>query len=104
MNSRMNHLFRALITLAVILMFAAALISAQAHANLEAKSLASGGFAATTGVSIVLDEESLRTLESLPHVIDAVLALPIVVDLGADDLPTDGASRHDSGIIDSQGQ
>lgn len=96
----MDHLFKALVTLAVILMFAAALISAQARANLEADAKATGGFAATNG----LDEESLQKLESLPHVIDTVLALPIVVDLGADDLAVDGAGRGNLGIGDRQGQ
>lgn len=104
MNTRMDQLFKALLTLTVILMFAAALISAQARANLDADAMATGGFAATVAVGVVLDEESLRRLESLPHVIDTVLALPIVVDLGTDELAVGSPGRGHRGIDDGPAQ
>ena len=81
MNSRFEQLTKGLLSLAVILMFAAALIAGQARANLPAEVSAVPDSSLATRLSIIIDKESLQKIESLPHVVGTILALPIDVEL-----------------------
>ena len=81
MNSRFDQLTKGLISLTVILMFAAALIADQARANLSAAVSAAPDASLATHLSIVLDKESLQKIESIPNVINTILALPIEIEL-----------------------
>ena len=77
MHSRIDQITKGLISLTVMLMFTVALVAGQARANLP-QSVSSLG--ATETISS-FDTESLRRLESLPHLIELVLALPIDVEI-----------------------
>jgi len=81
MNSRFDQLTKGLISLAVILMFAAALIADQARANLHAAVPAAPDASLATHLSIILDKESLQKMDSIPNVINTILALPIEIEL-----------------------
>ncbi len=86
MNSRIDQITKGLISLAVMLMFTVALIAGQARADLQADAPATDEIAVATEVSVILDAESLRKLESLLHTIDTVIALPIDIGFSIDDL------------------
>ena len=94
MNIRFDQLTKGLLSLAVILMFTIALIADQARANLPEEAKAAPEFDLARHVSVVLDPESLRKIDSLPHVVDTILALPIEIELtlrtgAADDAGSD---------------
>lgn len=86
MNSRMENICKGILSLAVILLLAVAVISAQAHANLPADDIALEEFSVETGMGTLRGAESLPKLKNLPRAIDIGLALPIVVELGHDKL------------------
>jgi len=81
MNNRIDQLTKGLLSLALIIMFTAALIAGQARANLPAQVLPSSDFALATRISVILDSESLQKIRLLPHAIDTILALPIDIEL-----------------------
>ncbi len=86
MNSRFDQFTKALLSLAVILMFTIALIAGQARANLPAEVSANSDFGSATRMSIILDQESLQYIQSLPYVVDTMLALPIDIELSIGEL------------------
>ena len=104
MNSRFDHLTKGLLSLAVMLMFTIALIAGQARANLPAEVSASSDFSSATRLSIVLEHGSLQHLESLPYVIDTMLALPIDIELGIGELTLRPGNAEVGGSDDSSGQ
>ena len=81
MNSRIDQLTKGLLSLALIIMFTAALIAGQARANLPVEVSPSIDFALATRISVILDSESLQKIRLLPHAIDTILALPIDIEL-----------------------
>ena len=81
MNSRFDEITKGLLSLAVILMFTVALIAGQARANLPAEVSRTPEFSLTTELNIILDAETLQKIEALPHVVDAILALPVEIDV-----------------------
>jgi len=104
MNSRFNQLTKVLISLSVLLMFTAALIAGQVRANLPAEVSAAQNFAGATRMSMILESESLRRIDSLSHVVDIILALPIDVELGISVLTPRTGSAEDAGFDDSSVQ
>ncbi len=104
MNSRFDHLTKALLSLAVIVMFTVALIAGQARANLPAEVSTTVDFGLVTQTSILLDAESLRKIRSLSYAIDTILALPIVIDLGIREHTTQTGTADDVGSDDSSVQ
>jgi hypothetical protein len=100
MNSRIDQITKGLISLAVMLMFTVALIAGQARANLQPDASAIDQIALGTRMSVILDAESLRTLESLSHLIDTVTALPIDIELSIDELSLHAGEADEAGSDD----
>ena len=100
MNSRFDHLTKGLLSLAVILMFAAALVADQARANLTDDAAANVSFVEKTRTGVILNGEMLRRIDSLPSLVGSVFALPSEVDLCLDVLRpgTSDARRDDSSV------
>ncbi len=86
MNSRIDQLTKGLLSLAVILMFTAALVAGQARANLPADAKAAADFGGTTRIGIILDTESLRKIDASLHIVDKILALPIDIEFSINEL------------------
>jgi len=86
MNNRFDQLIKGLLSLAVILMFTAALIAGQAHANLPVQAKATAEFGDPARTAINLNTEFLRKIESMPHLIDTILALPAGIGFCIDEL------------------
>ena len=84
MTSRTDQLTKGLISLAVLLMLAAALIADQARANLPAADAATADMTAGTRGGILLDADTLRKIDSLPYTLGRMLPLPIATDLCID--------------------
>ncbi len=82
MNTHIDQLTRGLVSLALMIMFTAALIAGQARANLTAEVSPTSDFAHATRMSVILDSESLQKIRLLPHAIDTFLVLPIDIELG----------------------
>ena len=80
MNSHIDQLTKGLLSLALIIMFTAALIAGQARANLAAEVSPGSDIALATRMSVILDSESLQKIRWLPHAIDTILALPIDIE------------------------
>ena len=93
----MNQITKGIISLALILMFTFAFIAAQARANLPAEIAAAAEFGVANEMGIILDTESLERLESLPNVVDTILALPIDIALGNDELSLQSQTPEDRG-------
>ena len=90
--------------MAVMLMFAIALIAGQARANLPADVSASSDFGSATRTGIILDQESLQHIQSLPYLVDAMLALPIDIELSIGELTLRSGNTEVAGSDDSSGQ
>jgi len=86
MNSRFDQLAKGMLSLAVILMFTVALIAGQARATLPADAAPLPDFGNTTRTGIIIDQEPLRKIDSLPHIVDSILALPIDVEFSIHEL------------------
>ncbi len=104
MNSRFDQLTKALLSLAVILMFTVALIAGQARANLPAEVSTTADFSLATRVSIILDTESLQKIDSLLHVVDTILALPIDMELSINELTLRTGNAENTELDDSSVQ
>jgi hypothetical protein len=101
MNSRFDLHAKGLISLAVILMFTIALIAGQARANLPAEGSANSDFVRATELSITLDTESIQKIAALPQLVDAILALPIDVQLTINGLKLRSDSAENAGTDDA---
>jgi len=97
MNSRFEPVTKGLISLAVILMFAAALIADQARASLTDEA-AAADFVEKSRTGIILNADILRKIESLPAIVGTALALPGDMDLCLDVLRP-GTDRHDDSAV-----
>ena len=96
MNSRFDQLIKGLLSLAVILMFTAALIAGQANANLPVQAKATAEFGDPARTGIILNTEFLRKIESMPHLIDTILALLASIGFCIDELtPGSGDSGRE---------
>lgn len=97
----MDQIYKGLLTLSVILMFAAALIAGQARGHVPADGAAGTGFAIDAEEGLLLDAGSLREFDTLPIEFDTALALPIVIELGREELSISGGAPLDRGFNDS---
>ena len=70
-----------------------ALITGQARANLHESASAAARLSTSTKASLILTRERLRELESLPQIIDTVLALPIFIEIRLQDLPANAGEE-----------
>lgn len=104
MNSRFDQLTKVLLSLSVMLMFTVALIASQARANLPTEVSTARNFGLVTRMSITLDTASLQKIESLLQVVDVVLALPIYIELGLDELTLRTGKAKDAGSDDASVQ
>jgi len=104
MNSRFDELTKVLLSLSVMLMFTVALIAGQARANLPTEVSTARNFGLVTRMSITLDIASLQKIESLLQVVDVVLALPIDIELGLDELTLRTGKAKDAGSDDASVQ
>ena len=104
MNSRFDHLTKALLSLAVIIMFTVALIAGQARANLTAEVSTTADYGLVTQMSILLDAESLRKIRSLSYAVDTILALPIDIELSIHGRTIRMGIADDAGSDDSSVQ
>jgi len=98
MNSRFDPLTKGLISLAVILMFAAALVADQARANLTDDASPAADFVEKSRTGIILNAEIFRAIDTLPAIVGTAFALPGELELCIDVLRpgTNGAGRDDS--------
>ncbi len=80
MNSHIDQITKGLLSLALIIMFTAALVAGQARANLTAEVSPGSDIALATRMSVILDSESLQKIRWLPHAIDTILALPTDIE------------------------
>ena len=90
--------------MAVLLMFTVAFIAAQARANLPAEVSASSEFASGNRTSIILDEDSLRHIQSIPYAVETMLALPIDIELNIGELTLRSGNSEAAGSDDSSAQ
>ncbi len=104
MNSLINQLTKGLLSLALIIMFTAALIAGQARANLSAEVLPTSDFALATRMSSILDSESLQKIRLLPHAIDIIFALPIDIELRIYERSLRSGNAENAGSDDSSVQ
>jgi hypothetical protein len=100
MNSRIDQITKGLISLAVMLMFTVAFVAGQARANLQADVAAIEETAVATEISVILDAESLRKLESMLHLIDTVIALPIDIEFSIDEFALRAGNTNEAGSDD----
>ncbi len=101
MNTRCNQFLKVLLSLSVILMFTVALIAGQVHANLPAEVSTARNFGLVTRMSITLESESFQKIDSLLHLVDAIFALPIDMDLNLDELALRTGKLRNAGSEDS---
>ncbi len=101
MNSRFDQLTKVLLSLSVMLMFTVALVAGQARAKLPAEVSSARNFGLVTRMSITLESESLQKIDSLLYVVDAILALPIDIELSLDELTLRTSKVRDAGSDDS---
>lgn len=100
MNSRFDQLTKGLLSLAVIIMFTAALIAGQARASLPVESDSVSEIGENIRTGIILDTASLRKFDSLSNIVGAILALPAEVELCIDVLtPRTSDSRSDNSTV-----
>jgi len=86
MNNRIDQFAKGMLSLAVILMFAAALVADQARANLPEDATAPADFSESARGGILLDAELLRKIDSVPSLIGTIFTLPSEVDSCIDSL------------------
>ncbi len=82
------------IPVVVMALLAVALIAGQAQANLP-NELRAASTPATTSVNIVLSTQMLKKLDSLPAVVDALLAMPKDIELRIDTRILRGDISHE---------
>ena len=88
--------------MALMLMFIVAFIAGQARANLPAEHSVTTDFGLATEMSISLDA-GLQKVESLPFVIELILALAVDVVMGNDEISLLIGTRDDA-AADSPGK
>ena len=80
MSKRFIEITSGWIPVSVLLLCAAALIAEQARANLPNETKAAPVPAASTSVSFILTRDALRQFESVPPIVDTILALPAEIE------------------------
>lgn len=99
MNSRFDHISKGLLSLAVILMFAAAVIADQARANMVDGISQDVEIGEITRTGIFLNEDIFRRIETLPAAIGGIFSLPSEVDMCIDVLkPGNSGTRADHSL------
>jgi len=81
MNKQFIQVTNGLLPVAVLALLSVAFIAGQARANIPGEVTAAVVPVMTTGVSVLFSAEMLKKAESLPQVLDAILALPGEVEL-----------------------
>ena len=81
MNKQFIQVTNGLIPVAVLALLSVAFIAGQARANLPGNATAAAIPVVTTGVSVLFSAEMLKKAESLPQVLEAILALPGEIEL-----------------------
>jgi hypothetical protein len=94
MKNRFIQLTSGWIPVSVLLLFTIALVAGQARANLPNELKAAPVPTITTSVNIVLNAEMLRQLESLPLVVDTLLALPLDISVRSAIVLPAGRGEH----------
>ena len=79
MNKHFIQVTNGLVPVAVLLLLVVALVAGQARANLPHHVTAVPTLSAQT--SVILNAEMLRKIESLPQIVDTLLALPADIEL-----------------------
>lgn len=102
MNNRIDQITKGLISLTVMLMFTVAFIAGQARANLPADELLVDDRAQVAETGVILDTEYLRMLETLPHLVDMFLELPIDIEIPFDELSLRHDDASEAGSDDSR--
>jgi len=96
MSKKFIQLTSGWIPVSVLLMFVVALVTGQARANLPSEIKATPAPMVTTSINVVLHSQMFEKLETLPLVIDTLLALPAEIELSIDATirSTDDDSAH----------
>ena len=89
------HITSGWIPLAILALFAAALVDGQARANLPNEIKAAPVPAVSTSVNIVLNAAALRQLEALPQVVDTLLVLPSELAINIDAVTVSPFDRNE---------
>lgn len=71
---------------ALLALLAAALVVGQAKANFDSVATLVPDAAERQERALVLTKQSMKKIESIPRVVDAMLALPLIIEVGVDSL------------------
>jgi hypothetical protein len=81
MNKHFIQVTNGLVPVAVLLLLVIALVAGQARANLPHHVTAAAVPTLSAQTSVILNGEMLRKIESLPQIVDTLLALPADIEL-----------------------
>ncbi len=81
MNKHFIQVTNGLVPIVVLLLLVVALVAGQARANLPGHVTAAALPSLSARASIILNTEMLRNIESLPPILDTILALPANIEI-----------------------
>jgi hypothetical protein len=81
MNKHFIQVTNGLVPIVVLLLLVVALVAGQARANLPGQVTAAAIPSLSARTNIVLSTEMLKTIESLPQIVDTILALPASIEI-----------------------
>lgn len=89
MNKHFIQVTNGLVPVVVLLLFVVALVAGQARANLPHQVTAAAVPTLSADTKVILNAQMLKTIESLPQIVDSLLTLPadIQVAIGTLALP-----------------
>lgn len=97
MNKQLMQIVYGFIPVSVLLMLSAALIVGQARANLHIEASAAAKYSMSAQSLVILNNHALKTMESLPQVIDKILAFPVGLETGIYELWQRAAETEQKG-------
>ena len=97
MNKHFIQVTNGLVPIVVLLLFVVALVAGQARANLPGQVTAAAIPALSAHSVIIIDAATQRKIESLPQIVDTILALPadIEITINALTLPANNSVDRD---------
>ncbi len=81
MNKHFIQVTNGLVPIAVLLLLLVALVAGQARANLPGQVTAAAIPSLSARTNIILSTEMLKNIESLPQIVDTILALPAKLEI-----------------------
>lgn len=84
MNKHFIQVTNGLVPIAVLLLLVVALVAGQARANLPGQVTAAANPSLSARTTIILNTEMLKNIESLPQIVESILALPAKLEITID--------------------